>query len=224
VDQQTKKEAAAQAALDLVRPMLGPDVVIGIGTGSTANCFIDALVESDAPLRAAVASSEATAERLSAGGIAVIDATVAGPLRVYVDGADEAGPDLSLIKGGGGALTREKIVAAASEQFVCIVDDSKCVDELGAFPLPIEVIPMAEGHVRRRLEAFGGRPKRRPGFVTDNGNLIIDVEGLDLGHPQAMERRLNDVVGTVCNGLFAMRGADVLVVAWDDGVSVRTRS
>lgn len=223
MDQQEKKEAAAQAAVDLVLPLLGPDVVIGVGTGSTANCFIDALVASGAPLRGAVASSEATAARLAAGGIEVMDATAAGPLKVYVDGADEAGPDLSLIKGGGGALTREKIVAATSDRFVCIVDDSKCVEELGAFPLPIEIIPMAEGHVRARLETLGGQPRLREGFVTDNGNLILDVEGLDLGHPQAMERRLNDVVGTVCNGLFSLRPADVLVVAFDDGVEVRTR-
>ncbi|MEE4302271.1 MAG: ribose-5-phosphate isomerase RpiA [Pseudomonadales bacterium] len=224
MDQQSKKEAAAQAALERVRPLLGPDAVIGVGTGSTANCFIDALIASGAPLQAAVASSEATAARLAAGGIDVIDATAAGPLRVYVDGADEAGPDLSLIKGGGGALTREKIVAAASERFVCIVDDSKCVEVLGAFPLPVEIIPMAEGHVRRCLEALGGTPTLREGFVTDNGNLILDVASLDLGNPQAMERRLNDVVGTVCNGLFALRPADELVVASDHGVEVRTRT
>ena len=142
---------------------------------------------------------------------------------MYVDGADEAAPDLSLVKGGGGALTREKIVAASAARFLCIVDDSKCVEILGAFPLPVEIIPMAEGHVRRRLEAFGGRPRRREGFVTDNGNRILDVEGLDLGHPQAMERRLNDVVGTVCNGLFSLRPADVLIVATDSGVDLRRR-
>ena len=224
MDQDRKKQAVAEAALEHIRPLLGPTAVIGVGTGTTANRFIDALVASGAPLRAAVASSEATARRLESGGIEVVDATGAGRLAVYVDGADEIGPDLSMIKGGGGALTREKIVAAESDTFVCIVDDSKRVDVLGAFPLPIEIIPMAEGHVRRRLEALGGRPRRREGFVTDNGNLILDVEGLDLADPQAMERRLNDIVGTVCNGLFAMRPADVLLSATDEGVETYARA
>ena len=211
VDANWKKQQVAWAAVELVRPILRPDTIIGVGTGSTANCFIDALMPHASQFRAAVASSEATAKRLSAGGITLMD------------GADEADPNFCLIKGAGGALTREKIVAATAERFVCIVDDSKCVDRLGACALPIEVIPMAADHVSRTCRALGGEVELRAGFVTDNGNLILDVSGLDLSDPRAMESELNDIAGVVSNGLFALRPADVVMVAEDQGVTTRVR-
>jgi len=223
VDANYKKQQVAWAAVELVKPILRADTIIGVGTGSTANCFIDALIPYASQFKAAVASSEATAERLSAGGIELVDAADAGTLGVYVDGADEADPDFCLIKGAGGALTREKIVAAISERFVCIVDDSKCVGRLGACPLPIEVIPMALAHVSRTCEALGGDPVLREDFVTDNGNLILDVAGLDLSDPGAMESELNDVAGVVSNGLFALRPADVVMIATDEGVATQVR-
>lgn len=223
MDQAAKKQAVAAAAIDSIEGQFGRDAVIGVGTGSTANCFIDQLAAHKTRFEAAVASSVATAERLQQHGIRVLDLNVAGTLAVYVDGADEADPRLNLIKGGGGALTREKIVAAASERFVCIVDDSKCVPTLGAFPLPLEVLPMARELLLRRLRELGGEPRVRDGFTTDNGNLIVDVTGLDLSDPPAMERRLNDLTGEVCNGLFALRPADVLLVATADGVVSRDR-
>jgi len=218
MDQATKKQAVAAAAIEDIRGQFVSGAIIGVGTGSTANAFIDLLAEHKQQFDGAVASSQATADRLEGHGIRVLDLNEAGTLAVYVDGADEADTDLNLIKGGGGALTREKIVAAASERFVCIVDDSKCVTTLGTFPLPIEVLPMARELVMRALVDFGGQPKVRKGFTTDNGNLIIDTAGLDLrGDPAAVERRLNDLVGAVCNGLFALRAADALLIAGSAG-------
>ncbi len=224
MDQASKKQAVAAAAVEQIREQLVRGAVIGVGTGSTANCFIDLLADHKGRFDAAVASSNATAARLEGHGIRVLDLNEAGSLAVYVDGADEVDVGLNLIKGGGGALTREKIVAAASENFVCIVDDSKCVDVLGAFPLPLEVIPMARELVMSGLRDFGGQPQVRAGFVTDNGNLIVDTKGLDLRDPPACERRLNDLVGVVCNGLFALRPADVLLIAGAAGVERRLRN
>ena len=211
-----KKRCAAQAALEHVQGC----AIIGVGTGSTVNCFIDALAARRGQLRAAVSSSEATTARLRAAGIEVIDLNDAGSLEVYVDGADEATRDRHLIKGGGGALTREKIVAAASARFICIVDDSKLVQTLGRFPLPVEVIPMARTYVAAQLAAAGGRPRWREGFVTDNGNHILDVHGLTITDPPALERELNQIPGVVTVGLFARRPADVLLVGTADGVMV----
>ena len=214
MDQNDKKRAAAEAALEFVRA----GEVVGVGTGSTANYFIDALATLSDPVRGAVASSEASAERLRAHGIEVMSLNDTGPLSVYVDGADEATQERALTKGGGGALTREKIVAAAAQLFVCIADDSKRVDRLGRFPLPVEVIPMARTLVARRLEALGGRPVYRDGFVTDNGNIILDVHDLTIADPVALESELDHLTGTVCNGLFARRPADVLLLGSADGV------
>lgn len=211
-----KKRRAAQAALEHVRD----GSIIGVGTGSTVNCFIDALAAWSGRLQGAVSSSEATTARLRAAGIEVLDLNDVGELEVYVDGADEATRDRHLIKGGGGALTREKIVAAASARFVCIVDDSKLVQTLGRFPLPIEVIPMARTLVARQLEAFGGQARWREGFVTDNGNHILDVHGLTIGDTVALEGELNQIAGVVTVGLFARRPADVLLVGTADGVQV----
>ena len=221
--QDEMKHAVAVAALERIEPLLTADAVVGVGTGSTANHFIDALIRVRHKFDAAVASSEATRARLVAGGIHVIDLNAARSLTVYVDGADEVDPALRLIKGAGGALTREKIVATAAEQFVCIVDEGKCVSTLGAFPLPIEVIPLARGLVARALVKLGGRPEWRPGVVTDNGNIILDVHGLNLTDPVAMESRLNDITGVVCNGLFAHRRADVLLIGGSSGVREQRR-
>ncbi len=212
--QSEKKRAAARSALAFV----DKGSVIGVGTGSTANEFIDGLGDSELRIDAAVASSEATADRLRAHGIAVIDLDCAGRLSLYVDGADEATHDRFLIKGGGGALTREKIVAAASERFICIVDDSKIVEKLGAFPLPVEVIPMARAYVASEIASRGGCPKLRRDFVTDNGNLILDVSGLRFDDPSALESDLNQIAGVVTNGLFCRRAADLLIVGGEDGV------
>ena len=214
MDQDEKKRAVARAALELVVP----GEPVGVGTGSTAAAFIDALAGIKGRIDGAVASSEATAARLSGHGIRVIDLNAAGDLPVYVDGADEATRHRHLVKGGGGALTREKIVAAAARKFVCIVDDSKLVDRLGRFPLPIEVIPMARALVARTLVGLGGRPERREGFTTDNGNEILDVHGLDVLDPPALESELNQIAGVVANGLFARRPADVVLVGAADGV------
>jgi len=218
MDQAVKKEAVAAAAAERIASDLSPDAIVGIGTGSTANRFIDLLATHRARFAGAVASSEATAERLRQHGIALFELNAVGRIRIYVDGADEADPNLNLIKGGGGALTREKIVANAADRFICIVDDSKLVARLGAFPLPLEVLPMAREGVLRALRELGGEPAVRQDFITDNGNIIIDTHGLDLSDPPAMERRLNDLVGVVCNGLFALRPADELLVAGADGV------
>ena len=213
-DQNIGKRRAAQAALEL----LPPDEVIGVGTGSTVNCFIDGLAALRQRIKGAVASSVATAERLRTHGIELVDLNQAGTLSIYVDGADEATVHRQLIKGGGGALTREKIIAAASHRFVCIADESKLVGRLGAFPLPVEVIPMARSYVAREIVALGGKPTYRQGFVTDNGNIILDVHGLDILEPVRLEQALNNITGVVSNGLFAMRGADVLLIGSANGV------
>ena len=221
MNQDDMKRAVARAALEHIEPLLSLEAVIGVGTGSTANHFIDALIRVRHKFDAAVASSEATRARLVAGGIHVIDLNAARTLAVYVDGADEVDPALRMIKGAGGALTREKIVAAVAEQFVCIVDAGKCVATLGAFALPVEVIPLARGLVGRALVGLGGRPQWRQGMTTDNGNIILDVHGLNLADPVAMESRLNDITGAVCNGLFAHRAADVLLIGGVNGVEER---
>ena len=211
-----KKRNAAEAAIDYVKP----GSLIGVGTGSTVNYFIDLLADKlAAKIAAAVSSSEASSERLRGHGIKVIDLNEAGGLDLYVDGADESNHQLQLIKGGGGALTREKIVAAASAVFVCIADDSKLVQTLGTFPLPVEVIPMARGLVSGALQALGGEPRWREGFTTDNGNHILDVHGLKINDPVDMETRINQITGVVCVGLFAHRPADVLILGTEDGIS-----
>jgi len=212
-----KKRAAAAAAVDYVQP----DSIIGVGTGSTVNHFIDLLAEKMAArITAAVSSSEASSERLRGHGIKVVDLNTAGRLDLYVDGADESNHQLHLIKGGGGALTREKIVAAASREFVCIADDSKLVSILGAFPLPLEVIPMARELVAAELRKLDGDPRLREGFVTDNGNQILDVHGLQISDALALENRINQITGVVCVGLFAQRPADVLILGTDDGIRI----
>jgi ribose 5-phosphate isomerase A len=206
------KRLAAEAALDYV-----DGGIIGIGTGSTVNHFIDALARVKHRIDGAVSSSDASTERLKAKGIQVLDLNAAGELEVYVDGADESNHQLQLIKGGGGALTREKIVAAASRKFVCIADESKLVDVLGTFPLPVEVIPMARSYVGRELVKRGGTPVWREGFVTDNGNLILDVHGLEILEPMKLEQELNNIPGVVTVGLFALRPADVLILGTAEG-------
>lgn len=211
------KQAVARAAIEHI-----PAGIIGVGTGSTANFFIDELAKIKHKIDGAVASSEATAQRLKSHGIQVIDLNSAGELDVYVDGADEITQHLHMIKGGGGALTREKIVAACSKKFVCIADSTKLVDVLGKFPLPVEVIPMARGHVARQLVKLGGQPTLREGFTTDNGNIILDVHNLTILNPVEMEAKINQIVGVVTNGLFAMRGADVLLLGSSDGVKTFT--
>jgi ribose 5-phosphate isomerase A len=213
--QEQLKQEVARAALEFVER----DTVIGVGTGSTVNCFIDALADSKIRIEAAVSSSAATTRRLQDHGIKVLDLNQAGGLELYVDGADEFDAHRRLIKGGGGALTREKIVAAASRQFICIVDESKRAGVLGSFPLPIEVIPMARSLVARKLVGLGGQPEWREGFTTDNGNWILDVHNLDLVDPVAMERSINDLPGVVTCGLFAIRPADLVLVAGPSGVT-----
>jgi ribose 5-phosphate isomerase A len=214
VNADRKKQLAAEAALAYI----AADTVIGVGTGSTVNHFIDAMAARKLRIRGAVSSSEASTERLKRHGIEVLDLNAAGDLDLYVDGADESDRDLHLIKGGGGALTREKIVAAASRRFICIADESKLVEVLGKFPLPIEVIPMARSYVARQLVKRGGRPVWRDRFVTDNGNEILDVHGLVIVDPVAMEAELNQIAGVVTVGLFARRPADVLILGTDTGV------
>lgn len=212
------KHAVAKAAIEYV-PV---DCIVGVGTGSTANFFIDELAKIKHKIRGAVASSEASAKRLKEHGIEVLSLNESGTLPVYVDGADEITRHLHMIKGGGGALTREKIVAAASKKFVCVCDASKLVDVLGKFPLPIEVIPMARSSVARQLVALGGQPKLREGFTTDNGNLILDVHGLSILNPVELESTLDHIAGIVTNGLFARRGADVLLLGTPEGVKTMT--
>jgi ribose 5-phosphate isomerase A len=214
-----KKKAAAEAALAYIES----GWIVGVGTGSTANHFIDALARIKGKLDGTVASSVASAERLKKHGIPVLDLNATGDIPVYVDGADEATRHLHLIKGGGGALTREKIVAAAAKKFVCIADDSKLVDVLGQFPLPIEVIPMARSLVARRVVELGGQPVLRTGFTTDNGNLILDVHNLKILNPVELEEKLDHLAGVVTNGLFARRGADMLLLGGDQGVTTLTR-
>ena len=212
------KQAVARAAADYVASRVAEDAIIGVGTGSTANCFIDALAAMKGRFRGAVASSEATSARLKGHGIPVLDLNDVSTMPVYVDGADEVTPKLHMIKGGGGALTREKIVAAVAETFICIADGSKLVQALGKFPLPVEVIPMARAQVARELAKLGGTPKLRDGFVTDNGNIILDVHGLSIADPVDLESRINQIVGVVTNGLFARRGANVLLLGTPEGV------
>ncbi len=217
------KQAVAQAALDHILPTLDSKSVIGVGTGSTANFFIDALARHRMEFDGAVASSEATAERLKQHGIPVYELNSISELEYYVDGADESNARLELIKGGGAALTREKIVAAVARTFICIADQSKLVERLGAFPLPVEVIPMARSHVARELVKLGGDPVYREGVVTDNGNVILDVHNLLIGHAPELESRINNIVGVVCNGLFAARPADLLLLGTAEGVRRLTR-
>lgn len=206
------KKQAAEAALSYVE-----GGVIGVGTGSTVNHFIDALASIKGKIDGAVSSSEASSLRLQQHGIPVVDLNSAGSLSLYVDGADESNKSLQLIKGGGGALTREKIVAAASKRFVCIADESKLVSMLGAFPLPVEVIPMARSYVARELAKLGGNPVWREGFTTDNGNLILDVQGLEIMEPMKMEQQINNIAGVVTVGIFALRPADVLILGSAEG-------
>jgi ribose 5-phosphate isomerase A len=216
--QDEMKKIAAQAALDYV----GSGGIIGVGTGSTVNHFIDLLAPIKHRIDGAVSSSEASSERLKGHGIQVLDLNAVGDLDLYVDGADESNHYLQLIKGGGGALTREKIVAAASRKFVCIADGSKLVDVLGDFPLPVEVIPMARSYVARQLVELGGNPVWRENFVTDNGNLILDVHNLRIMEPIRLEQQINNIAGVVTVGIFAMRPADVLILGSEQGPKVLT--
>jgi len=218
MSQDELKQAVARAALDYIKPKIEDDSVIGIGTGSTANYFIDYLAEIKGQVNATVASSEASAERLRKHGIPVFDLNAVDEITVYVDGADESDPQLALIKGGGAALTREKIVAAVAKEFVCIADGSKLVDQLGQFPLPVEVIPMARSHVARELVKLGGDPVYREGVVTDNGNIILDVFNFMIPNPGETEQKINNITGVVTNGIFATRPADILLLATPDGI------
>jgi ribose 5-phosphate isomerase A len=212
------KRAVAQAAIAYVPD----DCIVGVGTGSTANFFIDELARIKHKIRAAVASSEASAKRLQGHGIKVVSLNEVDELPVYVDGADEINRHMHMVKGGGGALTREKIVAACSKKFICVCDASKLVDVLGKFPLPVEVIPMASAYVARELVKLGGQPKLREGFTTDNGNVILDVHGLKIMNPVELETTLNQLTGVVTNGLFARRPADVLLLGTEQGVKTMT--
>jgi len=216
--QDEMKQAVGQAAVERLLPHLDANSIVGVGTGSTANCFIDALAKHKLAFDGAVASSEATAERLKSHGITVYDLNGVPQLDFYVDGADESNENLELIKGGGAALTREKIVAAVADTFICIADESKLVPVLGNFPLPVEVIPMARGHVAREIVKLGGDPVYREGCVTDNGNVILDVYNMSIVNPKQLEADLNAIVGVVCNGLFAARPADVLLLGTPQGV------
>lgn len=213
------KQLAAEQAVEYIEE----DEIVGVGTGSTVNFFIDALAQKKHLIKGAVSSSDASTERLKQHGIPVFELTAIDRLPVYIDGADESNHLLELIKGGGAALTREKIVAAVAERFICIADESKLVKKLGKFPLPVEVIPMARSHVARELVKLGGDPVYRQGVVTDNGNHILDVHNLDIIQPIALEQKINQIVGVVTNGLFAARGADVLLIASKDGVKTINR-
>lgn len=214
MNQGDSKRLAAEQALQYVEE----DTIIGVGTGSTVNIFIDALADMRMKLRGAVSSSEASTQRLRKLGIDVVDLNSAGRLAIYVDGADESNRFLQLIKGGGGALTREKIVASAADRFVCIADEGKLVDVLGEFPLPVEVIPMARSTVARELVRIGGRPELRQNFTTDNGNVILDVYGLSITEPLKLEQEINNIPGVVTNGIFALRPADLLLLGGNSGV------
>lgn len=218
MSQDALKQAVAEAAVREVQPLLEGDTIIGIGTGSTANLFIDALAQYKQDFDGAVASSEASAERLKSHGIPVYDLNGAGTLPVYIDGADEVNAHLQMIKGGGAALTREKIVAASSRKFICIADQSKWVNLLGEFPLPVEVIPMARSYVARELVKLGADPMYREGVTTDNGNIILDCYNFMLDDPLTLEQRINDITGVVTNGIFARRPADVLLLGSESGV------
>ena len=216
------KQAVGQAALDYILPHLEQDMIIGVGTGSTANFFIDALAEVKDRFDGAVASSQASAERLKKYGIPVYDLNSVNELRFYIDGADESNHHLHLIKGGGAALTREKIVSAVAKEFICIADESKLVDVLGKFPLPVEVIPMARSYVAREIVKLGGDPAYREGVVTDNGNIILDVWNMSIVDPKGLEMALNNIVGVVTNGLFAHRPANILLLATANGIKTIT--
>ena len=211
-----KKQLVARAALDYLRD----EMILGVGTGSTVNAFIELLAPWSGRLRGAVSSSESSSRRLMELGIPILDLNSVARLSLYIDGADEATRSRSLIKGGGAALTREKIVAAAAERFICIIDDSKLVAQLGKFPLPVEVIPMSRNLVARGLVALGGAPVWREGTITDNGNHLLDVHGLNIADPIALERDINQLVGVVCVGLFAARPADVLLISSDQGIAI----
>lgn len=224
MDQNQLKKAVAEAAANYVMKMLDERTVVGIGTGSTANHFIDCLRDCRYDIQASVASSEETARRLKALGIPVLDLNAVDEVTVYVDGADESNEHLQLIKGGGGALTREKIIAAVAREFVCIADESKLVPVLGAFPLPVEVIPMARSHVGREIVKLGGDPVYREGFVTDNGNIILDIHNLDIMKPVELEQQLNQITGVVTNGLFAARPADKLILGTQEGIKTLDRT
>ena len=213
--QDDKKRAAAKAALEYVEA----DAIVGVGTGSTVNYFIEALAEKKHLIEGAVSSSDASTEQLRALGIEVFDLNSVGSFDIYVDGADEITEHKHMIKGGGAALTREKIVAAVAKKFVCIIDDTKQVDVLGNFPLPVEVIPMARSYVVRELVKLGGHPVYREGVITDNGNVILDVHNLTILTPRELEQQINSIVGVVTNGLFAERGADIVLVGDDNGVT-----
>ncbi|HEB92561.1 MAG TPA: ribose-5-phosphate isomerase RpiA [Gammaproteobacteria bacterium] len=218
MNQDEMKKAVAKAAIDYIKA----GMTVGVGTGSTANYFIDELAAIKGQIETTVASSEASATRLKGHGIPVEELNMVSVIDVYVDGADESNKYLHLMKGGGGALTREKIVAAVSKQFVCIADESKLVDVMGEFPLPIEVIPMARSYVARELVKLGGQPAYREGFITDNGNVILDIHGLQIMNPVELEQTLNNIAGIVTNGLFAMRPADVLLLGTPNGVKTIT--
>ena len=217
------KAAVGKAAADYIKPQLETDSIIGVGTGSTANCFIDALAEFKHFFDGAVASSEATAERLKSHGIPVYDLNSVAELEFYIDGADEINHQLEMIKGGGGALTREKIVAAVAKEFICVADESKLVEDMGQFALPVEVIPMARSYVARELVKLGGDPVYREGFITDNGNIILDVHHFKMAAgsslaPKLLEENVNQLTGVVTNGLFAVRPANTLLLATQEGV------
>ena len=219
MDQNQLKQAVAQAAVDYTLSRIEDDSIVGIGTGSTANCFIDLIAQHKHRFQGTVASSEASAEKLRGHGIEVFELNAVQEVTIYIDGADEANPRLELIKGGGAALTREKIVTAVGKEFVCIADESKWVDYLGTFPLPVEVIPMARSHVARELVKLGGDPVWRENVVTDNGNLILDVHHLyPMGSACEMEEKINQITGVVTNGLFAIKPADILFLATQQGI------
>jgi len=218
MSQDEMKQAAAEAALDRIRPRLEDDTVLGIGTGSTVNHLIDSLAAIKGQIYGTVASSEASAERLRSHGIPVYDLNTVNQVDFYIDGADESNRALQLIKGGGAALTREKIIAAVARTFICIADESKLVHTLGDFPLPVEVIPMARSHVARDLVKLGGDPVYREGVVTDNGNVILDVYNFPIPQPLATEQKINNITGVVTNGIFALRPADVLLLGTQKGI------
>jgi ribose 5-phosphate isomerase A len=224
MNQDELKQSVAVAAFDYISRLIddqSSEFILGVGTGSTANLFIAELAKIKTEITAAVASSEESARRLKEIGIPVIDLNAAGVLRVYVDGADETDAHLQLIKGGGAALTREKIIAAASEEFVCIADESKLVPYLGSFPLPVEVLPMARSHVARQLVKLGGDPVYREGVITDNGNVILDVHNMEIDEPRKLEAAINQITGVVTNGLFAARPADILLLGTTNGVQTK---
>jgi ribose 5-phosphate isomerase A len=223
LSQQELKQQAADAALEIVEQIAGPDVILGVGTGSTADIFIDGLARFKGRLRGTVASSERSAARLAGHGLAVFDLNQVEHMPIYVDGADEIDAHLHMIKGGGGAQTREKIVASVADRFICIADESKLVERLGAFPLPVEVIPMAAAAVARTLVRLGGRPAVRAGFTTDNGNVILDVSGLTIADAPGLETYVNNLPGVVTCGLFSIPGADLALLATQNGIRRLTR-